>query len=148
MNPIRSRLRPIPVKSFAIVASLLLATSLAGCGGSDGSDPKPRADTSVPPTGQPTGMLQGTLQMVGGVSGATPEPVPGTITIAGPGGSVTKTEVDESGRFAIGLFPGSYQVRGTSPKFNGSRGTCRTSEASTRLSAGDTVTVEVDCQRK
>ncbi|MFL6159229.1 MAG: hypothetical protein ACJ72D_24350 [Marmoricola sp.] len=138
-------MRPIPVKSFAILASLLLATTLTACGG---SDPEHKAGTSVPPTGQPTGMLQGTLQMVGGMSGATPEPVPGTITIAGPGGSVTKTEVDASGRFAIGLFPGSYRVRGTSPKFNESKGTCRTSEASTKLTAGATVTIEVDCQRK
>ena len=132
------------VKSLALGCILVLA--LSGCGGNDS---KPKAHTPAPPTGQPTGMLQGTLETVGGPAPAgKPKPVAGTVTITGADGSTTKAPVDESGKFAIGLYPGSYRVRGTSPLVDDGKTVCTTEQAKVDLVAGKTVTADVVCSIK
>jgi len=134
------------VKSAPLAFGCVLLLALAGCGGGD--DSKPSSNTSLPPTGQPTGILQGTLQTVGGPAPGKPEPIAGTVTITGPNGSTTKAQVDGAGAFAIGLYPGRYQVRGTSPLVNDGRTACTTKDSTVTLTAGKTVTVAVTCSLK
>ena len=147
MNPIHSALRPTRMKTSAtlaaVVATLALALALAGCGGSEKQ--KPDADTSVPPPGPTAAMVQGTLEMVGGPAPGKPQPVAGTVTITSADGSVTKAVVDESGKYAIGLFPGRYTIRGTSPQINDGKSTCTTEKKTVTLTADKTVTADVVC---
>ncbi len=136
---------PSGVRTIATAAAaVLLATTLTGCGGGD--KPEPKAGPTAPPTSPPaTGMVQGRLVTVGGPAPGTAKPVPGTVTFQGPDGSTTRTEVDESGRFAIGLYPGSYQIRGTSPTVQDGKLECSTEKPRTTLTAGRTVTADVLC---
>lgn len=129
----------------ASAAAVLLAASLAGCGGDHSTK---KIDTSVPPTGQPTGIIQGTLQLVGGPPSSKPKPIAGTVTFTGPGGSTTKAQVDESGKFAIGLYPGKYVVRGTSPLYQDGKLGCVTAEPKITVVAGKTVTADLGCSIK
>lgn len=127
-----------PVKLTAIIA-VALALGLAGCGGGGKPGPKPTLGT---PT---SGLVQGRLVEIGGPTPGDPRPISGTVTFKGPDGSVTKAEIDDSGHFSIGLSPGRYQIRGTSPLYNDGKATCSTDPPTTTLRAGSTVTANVVC---
>lgn len=134
------------MRTIAATAAVLLLTGLAGCGGTDS---KPKPNNAAPPTAAPaTAMVQGRLLMVGGPAPGKGQPIAGTVTFTGPDGSVTKTQVDESGAFAIGLYPGTYTIAGTSPVFNDGKGRCITDPVKTKLAAGKTVTADVACPVK
>jgi hypothetical protein len=135
----------LTVKPAAALCAVLLLT-VAGCGG--GAAKQPKANTSVPPTSAPaTGIVQGRLLAVGGPAPGDPRPMAGTVTFIGPDGSTAKAPVDKTGRFSIGLYPGLYRIRGSSPTFD--RGAvCSTRPASTTLIAGKTVTANVYCQMR
>ena len=131
------------VRTASLALACSLALALSGCGG---GEKKSEPDTSVPPSAPSTAMVQGTLQFSGGPAGTKPRPVAGTVLFRGPGGSTTKAEVDSSGKFAIGLYPGTYTIEGTSPQYDGGKGRCTTDPATTKLTAGKTVTANVYCQ--
>jgi hypothetical protein len=77
-----------------------------------------------------------------------PKSIAGTVVFKGPGGSTTKTQVDATGKFAIGLYPGTYTIEGSSPLYEDGKGRCVTDPATTVLKAGTTVTANVYCQIK
>ncbi|WP_148044916.1 hypothetical protein [Nocardioides marmorisolisilvae] len=129
------------MKSLALGCILVLV--LSGCGG--GEKKKPDADTSIPPPGPAAAMVRGTLEMVGGPAPGKPQPVGGTVTITSASGSVTKATVDSTGKYAIGLFPGRYTIRGTSPQINDGKTTCTTEKKTITLVALKTVTADVVC---
>lgn len=134
------------MRTIATAATVLLLAGLAGCGGTDS---KPKPNNAAPPTAAPaTAMVQGRLVMVGGTAPGKGRPISGTVTFTGADGSVTKTQVDETGTFAIGLYPGTYTIAGTSPVFNDGKGRCITDPAKTKLVAGKTVTTDVACPVK
>ena len=154
MNPIRSALRPNRMRtSTTLATAVVLTLALTGCGGHEKK--KPDADTSHPPTAPTTALVQGTLQFSGGPAGPTsgpaqgkPKSIAGTIVFKGPNGSTTKTQVDATGKFAIGLYPGTYTIEGSSPLYEDGKGRCATDPATTTLTAGRTVTADVYCQIK
>lgn len=147
VEPTSSRRRPTSMRILkAAAAVILLAATVAGCGGSD--KPAAKAGTNAPPSTAPaTATVRGRLLAVGGPAPGTARPVAGTVTFTGPNGSTTKTQVDKTGRFEIGLYPGTYRIRGSSPSFNDGA-PCATDPATTRLTAGTTVTADVYCQMR
>lgn len=122
--------------------AVLLAVALTGCGGGDTS--KPKANNTAPPSAPTTGVVRGRLLEVGGPTNNR-HPIAGTVTFKGPDGSIAKAPVDETGAFAIGLYPGRYEIRGTSPQVDNGRLPCSTASATTTLVAGKTVTADVIC---
>jgi hypothetical protein len=65
-----------------------------------------------------------TLQMVGGPPTATPQPVAGTITADAPSGQQCTVAVDRTGHVLMRLAPGTYQLTGRSPQYDGGSATC------------------------
>lgn len=134
------------MRILTAVFAVVLAAALAGCGGSDKTEAKP--GTNAPPSSAPaTAVVRGRLLAVGGPAPGTPRPMSGTVTITGPDGSTTKTQVDQTGTFEIGLYPGTYRIHGSSPSFDDGA-LCSTDPPSTKLAAGKTVTANVYCQMR
>jgi ABC-type glycerol-3-phosphate transport system substrate-binding protein len=150
VNPIRPALRPNAMKLIATgAAALLLTATLAGCGG---KEPAAKTRTTTPPTTPPTSApatatVRGRLLAVGGPAPGDPRPMSGTVTFTGPDGSTTKTRVDKTGAYEIGLYPGRYTIQGSSPTFDGGA-PCNTSPPTTTLTAGKTTTANVYCQMR
>ena len=65
-----------------------------------------------------------TLQMVGGPPNTPPQPVAGTITAAAPSGQECTVPVDRTGQVEMRLAPGTYQLTGRSPQYDGGSATC------------------------
>lgn len=95
----------------------------------------------------PTGTLTGTLQAVGGPSGAGPRALSGQITLHGSSGHITAITVGANGRFAVPVPVGTYTVTGQSPQYDGGTAECHAS-GPVVVTKGVTSRVEVDCQRK
>ena len=114
---------------FAVMAA---GIALAGCS---------------PPTGPPgpTGTLTGTLQAVGGPSGAGPRALAGQITLHGSNGKKSVITVGASGRFSVPATVGTYSVSGRSPQYEGGTADCRAPGPVT-VTKGVTSSVKVDCQ--
>ena len=123
-------------RSSLTVLSLLpvMAASvlLASCSSPDG------------PPG-PTGTLTGTLQAVGGPSGAGPRALSGQVTLHGANGSKAIISVGANGRFSVPASVGRYTVSGRSPQYEGGSADCNAS-APVTVTKGLTSSVEVDCQ--
>jgi hypothetical protein len=93
----------------------------------------------------PTGTLTGTLQAVGGPSGAGPRALSGQITLHGSNGHITSITVAANGRFSAPVPVGKYTVSGQSPQYQGGNADCRASGPVT-VTQGVTSTVKVDCE--
>lgn len=115
---------------LVMVASLMLAS----CGSPNGA------------TG-PTGTLTGTLQAVGGPTGASPLPLRGEVTLHRSNGSKGFITVSASGRFSLPVTVGTYTLTAQSPQFEGGSGECH---ASGRVVVIKDVksSVVIDCQEK
>ncbi len=95
----------------------------------------------------PTGTLTGTLQAVGGLSGAGPRALSGQITLHGSSGHITGITVAANGRFSAPVPVGKYTVSGQSPQYKGGTADCHASGPVT-VTKGVTSSVEVDCQER
>jgi hypothetical protein len=138
MNP-AARLLVLPA------LGLLALTGVAGCGG-DASARAARATTTPLVAAPPSGLVHGRLIEVGGPPPGTAHPIPGSLTFTGPDGSVTTTHVGASGKYAIGLSPGTYQITGGGTQVISGKGDCTTTNPTTVITAGGDVTADVYCQ--
>jgi hypothetical protein len=124
--------------SLILLAVTAAGMTLASCSSPDG------------PPG-PTGTLTGTLQAVGGPSGAGPRGLPGQITLNGSHGtskaSITEITVGANGRFSVPVTVGTYIATGRSPHYEGGTVDCRAS-GSVTVTKGVITSVKVDCQEK
>jgi len=93
----------------------------------------------------PTGTLTGTLQAVGGPSGAGPRALSGQITLHGSDGHITSITVAARGRFSAPVPVGKYTVSGQSPQYQGDAADCHALGPVT-VTEGVTSSVQVDCQ--
>lgn len=90
------------------------------------------------------GTLTGTLQAVGGPSGATPRPLGGTVTARTDHG-VMIFSVGASGRFTEQAVVGTYTVTAQSPQYEDGAGLCHASGPVT-VSQGIPSNVKIECQ--
>jgi hypothetical protein len=93
----------------------------------------------------PTGTLTGTLQAVGGPSGAGPRALSGQVTLHGSNGRKAIISVGANGRFSAPVSVGTYTVSGQSPQYEGGAADCKASGPVT-VTKGLTSRVKVDCQ--
>lgn len=125
-------------RSSRTLLSLLLVMAasvlLAGCSSPNG------------PPG-PTGTLTGTLQAVGGPSGADPRALSGQVTLHGPDGRRAIISVGADGRFSLPVSEGTYTVSGQSPQYEGGTTNCKASGPVT-VTKGLRSSVKVDCQER
>ena len=101
------------------------------------------------PTGPPgpTGTLTGTLQAVGGPSGAGPRGLSGHVTLHGSHGRLAIISVGANGRFSVPAPVGKYTVSGQSPQYKGGTANCH-APGPVVVTKGVTSSAEVDCQEK
>jgi hypothetical protein len=101
------------------------------------------------PTGPPgpTGTLTGTLQAVGGPSGAGPRVLTGQIILNGSNGARFSITAGANGRFSVPVAVGTYTVTGRSSQYEGGTADCLASGPVT-VTKGLTSSVDVDCQEK
>jgi hypothetical protein len=91
--------------------------------------------------------VTGTLQAVGGTSGAGPRALSGQVTLNGSGGKIATITVSANGRFSVPATVGTYTVSAHSPQYKGGTADCHASGPITVIE-GATTKVEVDCQGK
>ena len=87
--------------------------------------------------------VTGALVGVGGPPGAGPQHWSGKIHVKGR--AYTTVQTDATGHFSLDLPAGVYRFTGTSPQYNGGRGTCAALRPVTAL-AHQTTRVKVVCQ--
>ena len=129
----RERSGRIQRLSLILLVSLAASVSLASC------------DLSSPtgPAG-PTGTVTGTLETVGGTSGAGPRALSGQVTLDGSGGKIATITVGANGRFSVPATVGTYTVSAQSPQYKGGTADCHAS-GPVIVTKGVTTTVQVDC---
>ncbi len=101
------------------------------------------------PTGPPgpTGTLSGTLQAVGGPTGAGPRGLAGQVTLNESNGTRFSVAAGANGRFSVPVTVGTYTITGRSPQYEGDTADCQASRPVT-VTKGVTSSVEVDCQER
>lgn len=119
---------------LSLLAVIAASVSLASCSSPNG------------PPG-PTGTLTGTLQAVGGPSGAGPRALSGQVTLRRSNGARAIISVGVNGRFSVPASVGTYTVSGRSPKYEGGTADCKASGPVT-VTKGVTSSVKVDCQER
>jgi hypothetical protein len=87
-----------------------------------------------------TGILSGTLELVGGPPPGGPFPTNGTINIVGSGRTVTVL-AGADGKFQTHLQPGSYTVTGRSGRYNNGQQDCVAPPVQVAMKRLTTVTV-------
>jgi hypothetical protein len=107
-----------------VAEGLELPDRASGPGASSTTTSTTSAPAFEDPRGQDAAVVSGVLQLVGGPPGTEPQPVEGMVTFHGP--STISANVGEDGTFQTTLPPGSYDVTGLSPKYQGAQGTCTT----------------------
>jgi hypothetical protein len=113
---------------------------VAACASTHSHSPAPTSSLAGAAT------LTGNFLAAGGPAEASPNPLPGSVTIAGP---VTQhVTVGPDGKYAATLPPGTYTVTGTSPQYNDGAATCRTDSDTVTLTAGQSAAADVLCQEK
>jgi hypothetical protein len=132
----RERSGRIQRPSLILLVSLAASVSLAGC----------HLSSPTGPAG-PTGTVTGTLQAVGGTSGAGPRALSGQVTLNGSRGKIATITVSANGRFSVPATVGTYTVSAHSPQYKGGTADCHASGPIT-VTEGATTKVEVDCQGK
>jgi hypothetical protein len=94
-----------------------------------------------------TGVVQGTLQAVGGPGPGAPRPLKGSITLRGSDGTVFTAAVGSDGVFVVRVPIGTYAITGRSPLYDGGSTDCLSS-GSVILSVGAMIHVVVSCQER
>ena len=110
-------------------AATAAALSLTACRGrTEGGD-------------EPIGQVHGTIEMVGGPSGAAGQGAAGTVLVSRGGRRVTKQEVAAGKEFLFTLPVGAYELA-----VDGVGGACLPADVTVHES--DSLTVTLQCQRK
>jgi hypothetical protein len=94
-----------------------------------------------------TGVIQGTLEAVGGPVPGPGRPLKGSITLRASDGTTFTATVGSDGVFAVRIPIGTYAVTGRSPLYEGGNTDCFSS-GSVILSVGATTHVVVTCQER
>ena len=94
-----------------------------------------------------TGVVQGTLQAVGGPAPGAPRPLKGSITLRESDGAVFTAAVGSDGVFVVRVPIGTYAITGRSPLYDGGRTDC-ISSGSVILSVGAMIHVVVLCEER
>lgn len=129
------------MKILLTLASVLAISGVAGCGGgAKPSDTTPSSFLSA----TPLAVVKGRLLQVD-LSGRNPKPATGTVILIGANGAEVADEVDSRGAFEIRVYPGEYQVTGTSPQPDGGTARCAAKESKTLVSAEAATSVDVLC---
>ncbi len=92
------------------------------------------------------GTLTGHLYGVGGPAPGLPRPLPGTVTVTGPGVH-RDIPVGVSGSYSVKVPAGSYTVVGHSPLYGSGTGVCRAERVAT-VTSGHSTEVDVLCQMR
>jgi hypothetical protein len=95
----------------------------------------------------PSGVVQGTLEAVGGPVPGPGRPLKGSITLRDSGGTVFAATVGSDGVFSVRVPIGTYAITGRSPLYEGGNTDCDSS-GSVTLSVGATIHVVVSCQER
>jgi hypothetical protein len=99
---------------------------------------------SVPPTG----IIDGTLEAVGGGAPGSPRPLSGSITLRNSDGTVLTATAGSDGAFVVRVPIGRYTITGRSPRYDGGGTDCYSGEPATVTGADETVHVTVACSEK
>lgn len=120
-------------------ATAVLILSVSGCGAEDKEAPSSDfLDES------PTALVSGRLLQVDS-TGSNPKPVAGTVILSGKDGAKVTTEVERDGTFEVRVYPGTFQVTGTSPQPDGGAAQCAAQDSATTVSAEAPTSVDVLC---
>src|ERR1700722_372290 len=92
----------------------------------------------------PTGTVVGTYIRVGGPSGTSNVPLPGTISFQSRSGSTISLNSDSTGKFTGQLPTGTNSATEESSLINSGQSTCST-PLTTRVETGKTVTITLIC---
>jgi len=92
-----------------------------------------------------TGVVQGTLEAVGGPAPGTPRPLKGSITLRGSDATIFTATAGSDGVFLVRVPIGTYAITGRSPLYDGGDVQCPSSGPVT-LTVGATIRVVVACQ--
>lgn len=92
-----------------------------------------------------TGVVQGTLEAVGGPAPGPGRPLKGSITLRESDGTAFTATVGSDGVFVVRVPTGTYAITGRSPLYEGGNTDC-VSSGSVILSVGATIDVIVTCQ--
>jgi hypothetical protein len=125
----------------AALAVALVGICLGACAGHDNGCQGP-GNTADSCSGRPgSGIVQGTLDRVGGPAPGSPTPVPGLVTLTGASRSY-QVAADANGSFSVRVAPGRYTVTATSPRVGIS---CRATHR-VQVPARGVATVHVWCE--
>lgn len=133
LEPAAGTFRPRDVRS-CLIGLPLVAVCLAGF------------TAACSAQGPADGTLTGHLYGVGGPAPGLPRPLPGTVTVTGPGVH-RDVPVGASGSYSVRVPAGSYTVVGHSPLYVSGRGLCRAERIAT-VTSGHSTTVDVLCQMR
>ena len=103
--------------------------------------------TSCGATTAATGVVQGTLQAVGGPGPGTARPLKGSVTLRDSDGTVVTATVGSDGGFLARVPTGTYTVTGRSPAYENGHVDCVSSGPAT-LTVGTTIRVVVVCSER
>lgn len=131
---------PCRVKILLAVASVLALTGLTGCGGDD----KPADSPSNFLSATPNAVVKGRMLQVN-LAGKDAKPTTGTVILTGKNGAKVTDEADPNGTFEISVYPGEYQVTGTSPQPDGGTAQCAAEDPKTVVTGDAVTTVNVLC---
>lgn len=115
------------------LAGVLAGAALVAAGCSNGAS-----------TTGSTGTVVGTYIRVGGPSGTSNVPLPGTISFQSRSGSTINLSSDSTGKFTGRLPAGTYAVTAESSLINSGQSPC-SRPLSTRVLTGRTVTLTIIC---
>jgi photosystem II stability/assembly factor-like uncharacterized protein len=94
-----------------------------------------------------TGVVQGTLEAVGGVAPGTPRPIKGSIKLRNSDGTLFTATAGSDGVFSVRLPNGTYTITGRSPLYDNGDVDCPSSGPVT-VTAGAAIRVVIACQEK
>lgn len=93
-----------------------------------------------------SGVVHGKLEAVGGPPPGPPRPLPGHVTVTGPGPTRT-TKVGPDGGYLFSLPPGKYSITGHSPRYGNNKSICNPmGQTVTITNKRRSLTVNVLCQ--
>jgi len=94
-----------------------------------------------------SGVVQGTLEAVGGAAPGTPRPLKGSITLRDSDGTVFTATAGSDGVFLVKVPIGTYAITGRSPLYDSGKADCPSSGPVT-VTVGATIRVVVACSEK
>jgi photosystem II stability/assembly factor-like uncharacterized protein len=95
-----------------------------------------------------SGLIDGTLEAVGGAAPGTPRPLSGSITLRNSDGRVFTATAGSGGVFTVRVPIGTYTVTGRSPLYDSGSANCYSGGPATVTGAGETIHVIVACSEK